>query len=160
MAKKKQPPKAKASASKKAAVKKGKQPQENRQGELSPSPEELPPLPPPTNEEILFSHSKNAAGCCVIVPKGNNWVNNAKQLASYLGFDYLENFRTWLKKGENENGVRVADILQGFLNLYESNFSRPATTENARTNISQAAVWNEMTSNNQSLNPLYQADVQ
>lgn len=155
MAKTKQPTKPKASKESK-----GKKPAKEKQREKSPSPEELPPLPPPTDQEILFSHSKNAAECCVIVPTGNNWVNNAKHLAAYLGFDFLGNFRTWLKIGASDNGVRVADILQSFLDLYENNFSKPATKENTRTNISQAAVWTEITSNNLSLAPLFQSGVQ
>lgn len=137
-----------------------KTPKKSKKSTNSPPAPPAPPPPPPalTDEQILEAHGYNPAGCWIVGPDKNNWVNNSKHLGAYLGFETVEDFREWLRRGGNE-ALRVEDILKGFHDLYEGNFSKPATKENTRTNISRTAVWDELSSNITGLKSLFTADV-
>jgi hypothetical protein len=121
-----------------------------------PSPE-LPALPPLTPDQILTAHESNPPDCYVVGPPKNKWVDNAKALASYLGFEDVEHFRDWLQngvQGQAADNTEPIKILGAFLKQYENNYGKAVKTSGSnRTNVSRNSIWDQLANNSQELMP-------
>ena len=116
----------------------------------------------PSNEAIIEAYEKNPEGVTVIGPKGGNWVNNARMLASYMGTETVEEFRTWLRSGRRDNGSNeegsVAELLHVFEQLRAKNYGKTMTQRQARaaseapeatsrSNASVKVIWGQLVGN-------------
>jgi hypothetical protein len=122
----------------------------------SPGPE-LPALPPLTSDQILTARESNPPDCYVVGPPKNKWVDNAKALASYLGFEDVEHFRDWLQNGVQEQAadkIKPIQILDAFLRQYENNYGKAVKASgSSRTNVSRNSIWDQLANNSQELMP-------
>jgi hypothetical protein len=151
-------------AKKRAAAGSGEKPNKRQKrdkkapaGTQSPPSPEIPAFPPLTPDQILTARESNPPDCYVVGPPKNKWVDNAKALASYLGFEDVEHFRDWLQNGGQEqatNNIKPITVLDAFLKQYENNYGKAVKTSGSnRTNVSRNSIWDQLANNSQELMP-------
>ncbi len=151
-------------AKKRAAAGSGEKPNKRQKSDRkapaatqSPPGPEPPALPPLSPDQILTARESNPPDCYVVGPGKNKWVDNAKALASYLGFEDVEYFRDWLQKGVQEqaaDNIKPIQILDAFLRQYENNYGKAVKTSGSnRTNVSRNSIWDQLANNSQELMP-------
>jgi hypothetical protein len=134
-------------------------PKEKRKRGTKPQTPAPTTLTPPTNDEVLAAYHGNPPECYIINPK-SGWVDNAKSLAAYLGFENIGDWRKWVmtKKGDGDK-FGTYDILEGFRAIAEANYSKPQVgTKATKTNISRASIWEQLTDNVAEMKPQMGSD--
>jgi hypothetical protein len=114
---------------------------------------------PLTSDDVRAAKKSNPPQCYVIGPR-TSWVDNAKALAAYLGFQELDHFREWFTLKRSENRIPTPErILESFRAIHDANFGKPAKPGSTpRTNVARAAIWSQLEKNSQELMPQMQED--
>jgi hypothetical protein len=115
---------------------------------------------PLTSDEIRLAQRQNPPDCYVVGPKNGSWVDNAKAMAAYLGFEELEGFRAWFKRKRTvPNTPTPEEILEAFRTIAEGNFGKPNKFGGSnRTNVSRHSIWEQLNNNTLELMPQMQKD--